>query len=90
MLGNAVPSLLAEVMAREISGQLLDRRPPADGPVLMPPVRRPIPAPEPLAPLPEKYWSMIGDHADHPGEGRGYRSTGRGQAPPLAAKAREG
>jgi len=70
MLGNAVPSLLAEVLAREIRRQLLGD--PRDlGPLkLIPPVRRPIPGPEPLKPVPAKYHPMIGDHPDHPGEGR--------------------
>lgn len=70
MIGNAVPSLLAEVLAREIRRQLLgDHR--ALGCVkLMPPVRRPVPEPEPIMPVPAKYRSMIGDHPDHPGEGR--------------------
>lgn len=70
MLGNAVPSLLAEVMAREIRRQLLDdRRDP--GPLkLLAPVRQPVPSPEPLAPLPAAYRSLIADHADHPGERR--------------------
>jgi DNA (cytosine-5)-methyltransferase 1 len=70
MLGNAVPSFLAEVLAREIRAQLLgDNRYP--GPLaLIPPVRTPVPAPESLTPLPAQYRALIGDHADHPGEGR--------------------
>ncbi|MBW7057518.1 DNA (cytosine-5-)-methyltransferase [Paracoccus bogoriensis] len=70
MLGNAVPSLLAEVLAREIRRQLL-RDKSRLGPLkLIPPVRSPVPKPEPLGPLPAKYRQQIGDHADHPGEGR--------------------
>ncbi len=70
MLGNAVPSLLAEVLAREIRRQLLgdDRNP--EPLKLIPRVRRPVPEPEPVMPVPPKYRSMIGDHPDHPGEGR--------------------
>ena len=70
MLGNAVPSLVAEVLAREIRRQLLgDKR--NLGPLkLIPPVRQPTPSPEPLARVPEIYESMVGDHADHPGERR--------------------
>ena len=70
MLGNAVPSLVAEVLAREIRRQLLgDKR--ILGPLkLIPPVRQPTPSPEPLARVPEIYESMVGDHADHPGERR--------------------
>ncbi len=70
MLGNAVPSLLTEVLAREIRQQLLkDKADP--GPLgLMPPVRTPVPTPEPVASLPRKYLPLIGDHPDHPGEGK--------------------
>ena len=70
MLGNAVPSLLAEVLAREIRRQLLgDQRDP--GPLqLMPPVRTPVPDPDLIVALPEKYRELIGIHPDHPGEGK--------------------
>jgi DNA (cytosine-5)-methyltransferase 1 len=70
MLGNAVPSLIAEVLAREIRRQLLGDRKARSKVTLMPPVRTPMPKPEPLKPLPAKYRSMIGQHPDHPGEGR--------------------
>lgn len=67
MLGNAVPSLLAEVLAREIRSQLLDN-PLAPQPLsLLPPKREPVPAPERVSDVPEKYRSLVGDHADHPG-----------------------
>ncbi len=69
-LGNAVPSLIAEVLAREIRAQLLDaalntpRR-------LQPPRREPVPPPERIAPLPTKYREFIGKHKAHPGTGKG-------------------
>ncbi len=70
MLGNAVPSLMAEILAREIRRQLLDA--PALGKLsLMPPRRRGVPPPEPLAPIPERYRSMIGEHEAHKGTGKG-------------------
>lgn len=77
MLGNAVPSLLAEVIAREVRRQLL-----TDGRVskkleLLPPVREPVPPPVRVKPVPAKYHAMIGEHDDHPGEFRGRRSTTR-------------
>jgi DNA (cytosine-5)-methyltransferase 1 len=78
MLGNAVPSLMAEVLAREIRRQLLGDRKGSSKSTLMPPVRTPVPKPQTLKPLPAKYRSMVGDHPDHPGEGR------------LAAKKRPG
>jgi len=72
MLGNAVPSLLAEVLAREIKVQLL--RIPARREVLklLPPNRGAVPAPERVRPVPRKYLSLVGDHADHPGTGLGF------------------
>jgi DNA (cytosine-5)-methyltransferase 1 len=71
MLGNAVPSLLAEVLAREIRQQLLDDHEDLGPLKLLPSVRRPIPDPEEPAFLSEKYRHLIGDYPDHPGEGRG-------------------
>jgi DNA (cytosine-5)-methyltransferase 1 len=70
MLGNAVPSALAEVLAREIRRQLqADDNDP--GPLkLIPALQRPIPGPEPLQAVPAEYRKLIGDHPDHPGEGR--------------------
>jgi len=70
MLGNAVPSLIAEILAREIRKQLLGK--PGRGAYrLMPPQRTPVPAQERLKPLPAKYKSLIGHHPAHPGEGKG-------------------
>ena len=33
--------------------------------------RLPVPPPEPVAALPKKYRALIGDHAAHPGTGKG-------------------
>jgi DNA (cytosine-5)-methyltransferase 1 len=63
-LGNAVPSLLAEILAREIARQLLDVTS-GDELKLAVPVNRPIPPPEPVAPVLEKYLAHAGDHPDH-------------------------
>lgn len=76
MVGNAVPSLIAEILAREISKQLLDT--PYKGSLkLLPPVRMNLPKPERVTKLPRKYHECIGVHADHPGEGKGRRSANR-------------
>jgi DNA (cytosine-5)-methyltransferase 1 len=70
MLGNAVPSLLAEVLAREIRRQLLDS--PARGELkLLPMSRSTVPPPEPVQSVPESYLSLVGDHPEHPGTGKG-------------------
>ncbi|MCA0948486.1 DNA cytosine methyltransferase [Salipiger pacificus] len=77
MVGNAVPSLLAEVMAWEIRCQLLGskRRPAAYE--LEPPFRDICPAEEPLEALPKKYAPLKGEHDPHPGEGKGYAAIRR-------------
>jgi DNA (cytosine-5)-methyltransferase 1 len=77
MLGNAVPSLLAEVMAREIAVQFLGAKPYTGEPTLLPPERGPTPAPEPVRPVARPYRALIDDHADHPGTGLGRRARMR-------------
>ena len=67
MLGNAVPSLLAEVLAYEIGVQLLGRKAKQRKLNLLPSVRSPVPEPEVVHPLPGKYRELIDDHPDHPG-----------------------
>ena len=83
-LGNAVPSLLAEVLAREIRTQLLGSRRPSGEPRLLPPNRSPIPPPERIKPVPRKFHGLRGDHAAHPGTGRGYRAASWSGAPTSA------
>lgn len=87
-LGNAVPSALAEGLARAIRKQLLGDDVSSVA-TLVPPVRRPIPAAEPVRPVSEKYRHLIGRHEAHPGTGRGYaaatrrenEASGRGASP---------
>lgn len=74
MLGNAVPSLLAEVLAMEIRCQLLDAPLRRRAPSLLPPRREPVPRPERTRPLDERYRQLVGDHPEHAGEGRGPRA----------------
>lgn len=75
-LGNAVPSLLAEVIGREIGRQLLGVRA-RSGLKLLPPARRPIPPPERAVPVPRKFRRLAGDHSPHPGTGKGYGALAR-------------
>lgn len=76
MLGNAVPSLIAEVLAREIRRQFLDA--PIKTPLnLLPPKRETVPPPMQVARLPKKYHEHIGHHEAHPGEGRGRQAVKR-------------
>ena len=70
-LGNAGPSLLAEVLAREIATQFLDVGV-ASGPSLAIRTRGDCPGPEAVADVPERYLGLVGDHEAHPGTGMGY------------------
>lgn len=73
-LGNAVPSLLAEILGRAISRQLLGHRASDTRPSLLPPDRSPPPPSEAIRPVPRKYRVFAGEHDPHPGTGRGYRA----------------
>ena len=76
-LGNAVPSLLAEVLAREISSQLLGRPATAQLLLAIRPSAAAPPPPEQPSTVPPEYLSLRGDHDAHPGTGRGYRAAAR-------------
>lgn len=80
LLGNAVPSLLAEILGREIRRQLLGHVKPNLRLALLPADRGPPPLPEPVRPLPAKFRELIGQHADHPGEGLGRGAMRRSVA----------
>lgn len=79
-LGNAVPSLLAEVLGREIRTQLLGGRRSKDAPKLLPPNNTPAPPPEPVAKVPRAYLDLVGEHEAHPGTGKGYAAVVRGDS----------
>jgi DNA (cytosine-5)-methyltransferase 1 len=76
-IGNAVPSLLAEVMGRAIRAQLLGESLPESPLMLLPQRRLPIPDEEPVAPVPERYRHLAGEHSAHPGTGLGHAATRR-------------
>lgn len=76
-LGNAVPSLLAEVLGRAIRTQLLGMKAGRGGLKLLPANRSPYPAPEPLRPVPRAFKKLEGDHDAHPGTGKGYGAQHR-------------
>jgi len=84
-VGNAVPSLLGEVVARAIKSQLLGLRAARTALRLLPPVRLPIPAPERLRAVPKRFKEMEGKHSAHPGTGKGTSALARYDevAPPL-------
>lgn len=86
MLGNAVPSLIAEVLAREVRHQFFGA-PLNRELVLLPPRREHVPPPEALAKLPAKYRPLVGVHAEHPGTGKGRQAVKRAaDKMPLAAE----
>ena len=84
MLGNAVPSLLAEVLAREVRSQLLDDRTDLGQLRLLWPASSSTPGPEKVAPVPSHYQALIGEHPDHPATGR--RLSPRGSSKPAVAR----
>jgi len=71
-VGNAVPSLLAEVLGRAIRQQILGLSPLRGTLTLMPPDRWPPPPPEPAHSVPSDFLALVGDHDGHPGTGKGY------------------
>lgn len=73
-VGNAVPSLMGEILGREIRTQLLGVRRSSAEFKLLPPIRTPVPNPEPVAVVPAAHRELAGEHAAHPGTGRGYRA----------------
>src|SRR5579875_185587 len=77
LLGNAVPSLLAEILARSIREQLLRLPLNSDKPKLSLSPATPVPACEPVEPVPSKYLHLAGQHAAHPGTGKGPRASVR-------------
>lgn len=76
-LGNAVPSLLAEVLGREIRVQLLGGKPVRGELRLLPADRGPPPPAEPAAPVPRAFLKLVGEHAAHPGTGKGNAARAR-------------
>ncbi|HEY7067628.1 MAG TPA: DNA cytosine methyltransferase [Chloroflexota bacterium] len=75
-IGNAVPSLLGELLAQEICRQYFGAPPVAEAKLAVR-LQRPIPPPEQVQSVPEKYLALVGNHPDHPGEGKGSGKTRR-------------
>jgi DNA (cytosine-5)-methyltransferase 1 len=81
-LGNAVPSLLAEVLGREMAAQFFGKRRRKEL-QLLPDAKKRTPAPELPQPVPKKFRRLVGDHEAHPGTGMGYGAIARGEAVAL-------
>lgn len=75
--GNAVPSLLAEVVGRSLRQQWFDRRTPSELPLLLPATRRSVPPPERTKPVPKQYLDLRDSETAHPGTGKGYGALAR-------------
>lgn len=83
-LGNAVPSLLGEMLARAIARQLLKAEV-SDTLQLALPVAPPAPPAEQVKAVPRHFLNLRGEHDAHPGTGQGYRAQLR-DATLLAAE----
>jgi DNA (cytosine-5)-methyltransferase 1 len=78
LIGNAVPSALAEILSREIRAQFFHAADESPASGLLPPRRVPTLDGWPVAPVAPRYRRLIGDHPDHPGIGKGARASFRG------------
>jgi len=79
-LGNAVASAVAEKLGIAMRSQFFgDEKASKAELSLIPRVRRPIPATEPIRRVPEKYHVLEGDHSAHPGTGFGFAAMRREQ-----------
>lgn len=75
-IGNAVPSLLAEIIGREVRQQALSTKMESSL-KLLPPRRGPAPEPVPVQKVPKKFWKHRGEHTAHPGTGLGHAAQAR-------------
>jgi DNA (cytosine-5)-methyltransferase 1 len=76
-LGNAVPSLLAEVLARAISEQLLGLAVVGKLMLAINPAAKSPPLPTPPKAVPPQFHPLRGNYEAHPGTGKGYRASVR-------------
>lgn len=86
MIGNAVPSLLTEILGREIERQLLGGKRITRPLKLLPPLREHVPPEERATSLPSKYREYIGVHSAHPGEGLGRGARRRSKVGALTGR----
>lgn len=71
-VGNAVPSLLAEVLARSLMEQAFGVQAKGEVPSLLPVRRGSPPPPRQPEAVPASFHDLRGDHAPHPGTGKGF------------------
>lgn len=81
-LGNAVPSLLAETLARSIASRLREQPVPDAPPTLaIRPASTVAPPPSQPATVPARFLALRGAHDAHPGTGKGARASARNLVP---------
>jgi DNA (cytosine-5)-methyltransferase 1 len=85
-VGNAVPSLLAETLARGIRAQFSGLIAIREPPLLLPKREKRIPRPQAAASVPRKYLHLQGAHSAHPGTGRGNGALKRTATNAVAAE----
>lgn len=70
-VGNATPPLLGEAIGRSVAAHVRGE-PLPDAPLTLAiSRRRPVPPATLAKPLPASFMSLVGDHPDHPGHGKG-------------------
>ncbi|MGE0188133.1 MAG: DNA cytosine methyltransferase [Steroidobacteraceae bacterium] len=79
LVGNAVPSLMAEVLARSIRSQLTGKPNSRQKYRLTVPYRGRAPAPERQRGVPAKYRQLTGTYEAHPGTGKGRGALRRNE-----------
>ncbi len=72
-IGNAVPSLIGEILGREIRKQFFKDEVKEPLKLLLPKNNNKF-REEPLQPVVAKYLNLVGSHEDHPGTGRGTQA----------------
>jgi DNA (cytosine-5)-methyltransferase 1 len=75
--GNAVPSLLTEIIGRELAHLLCGTSPSSAAPTLLPPKREPVPEPEQIVAVPSHFLRLRNIETAHPGTGKGYGASRR-------------
>ncbi|EGT3627677.1 MULTISPECIES: DNA cytosine methyltransferase [unclassified Shewanella] len=73
-LGNAVPSLMGEILGREIKRQFFGIKTVAPL-ILLPAVNTTHKRKQPVEPVDAKYLNLLGEHLDHPGTGKGPQAS---------------
>lgn len=79
-LGNAVPSLLAEVLGLELRRQIFKDAVSSEAPTLLPPSRGKPPRARQIAAVGAEYRRFEGNHPAHPGTGKGPGARSREKA----------